>query len=545
MCMDRPRNCCHWVQVGKEKRRGSSQIKKVASACGASRHHSSAAQPSEDVARKTGGWHAALHTFRHQVGLTPSSSSSSTFGPVRDESARESNVFMEDSSSNIKDAQVALMDTIKQLTAAKKWALCVELVNELVRLQRNHIQKQDSYNNAKMKVVGEISLCKRKEGVKPQGKELRLVDVVVMNAALSACAKSGRWQASVELLRKMENDDDIAPNGRSYTTCMHALARKRKWHEALQMLKKMLNEGKESVKPTIVTFNVAISACEKAGRWSNALEILELMRASSKKTITCNETSAHKRSDRGQQLGVRTGGMKNHDVEPDVISYNAAISACEKAQKWQEAEKLFQEMLSSASDSVAVEPNVITYNALLSAYEKGHQWEKALKVLHSMMLVSSSDKSETPARAECGGKNETNVGGKKETNVEHVGQRMVIVWPDAGEEENCGQTTSKRKHGRCGLKSVVTPDIISFSAAISACEKANKWEHALKLFEILNQRSICPDAVVFNACISACGNGGKWTEATELYRIMTSEYHLEPTAVTYCAVLIACARAFF
>ena len=62
--------------------------------------------------------------------------------------------------------------------------------------------------------------------------------------------------------------------------------------------------------------------------------------------------------------------------EPDVISYNSAISACEKGQQWEQALRLLLEMRSSR-----LEPNVMSYNSAISACSKGQQWEQALNLL--------------------------------------------------------------------------------------------------------------------------------------------------------------------
>ena len=62
-----------------------------------------------------------------------------------------------------------------------------------------------------------------------------------------------------------------------------------------------------------------------------------------------------------------------------MISYNAAIIACEKGNQWAKALDLLQEMTNSG-----IEPNVISYSAAISACEKGSQWEKALGLLQEM-----------------------------------------------------------------------------------------------------------------------------------------------------------------
>ncbi len=59
-------------------------------------------------------------------------------------------------------------------------------------------------------------------------------------------------------------------------------------------------------------------------------------------------------------------------VNPDVITYSSAISACEKGGQWQRALDLL-----ARCESAGIKPNVITYNSAISACEKGRQWQRA------------------------------------------------------------------------------------------------------------------------------------------------------------------------
>ena len=61
-------------------------------------------------------------------------------------------------------------------------------------------------------------------------------------------------------------------------------------------------------------------------------------------------------------------------VQPDVISCNAVISACEKGGQWQQALKLFEAM-----PSAKVQPTVITCNAAISACREGRAVEGSIK----------------------------------------------------------------------------------------------------------------------------------------------------------------------
>ena len=58
--------------------------------------------------------------------------------------------------------------------------------------------------------------------------------------------------------------------------------------------------------------------------------------------------------------------MINLGLEADVVSYNAAISACTKGRQWASALSLLAQMRSEG-----IAPNVITFNAAIGACERG------------------------------------------------------------------------------------------------------------------------------------------------------------------------------
>ena len=58
--------------------------------------------------------------------------------------------------------------------------------------------------------------------------------------------------------------------------------------------------------------------------------------------------------------------MLRRSLTPDVVSHNAAISACEKGKRWAEALRLLQEMLRTS-----LTPDVVSHSAVISACEKG------------------------------------------------------------------------------------------------------------------------------------------------------------------------------
>ena len=48
----------------------------------------------------------------------------------------------------------------------------------------------------------------------------------------------------------------------------------------------------------------------------------------------------------------------------------------------------------------------------------------------------------------------------------------------------------------------VVPNVITYSALISACEKGKQPERALELFEAMKRQGVVPDVITYSALIS-------------------------------------------
>merc|ERR1711865_370939 len=68
-----------------------------------------------------------------------------------------------------------------------------------------------------------------------------------------------------------------------------------------------------------------------------------------------------------------------------------------------------------------------------------------------------------------------------------------------------------------GRQSGVQPNVISFNAAISACEKGGKWERALELLQEMRQSGVQPDVISFSSAISACESCRQYGESDRIY----------------------------
>ena len=62
------------------------------------------------------------------------------------------------------------------------------------------------------------------------------------------------------------------------------------------------------------------------------------------------------------------------------------------------------------------------------------------------------------------------------------------------------------------------PDVVSYSAAISAFEKGADWLLPIELLKEIRQWNMKPDLVSYSAAISACEKGSEWLLPFELLK---------------------------
>eukprot|EP00973_Karenia_brevis_P001848 252506-Karenia_brevis.AAC.1 len=66
-------------------------------------------------------------------------------------------------------------------------------------------------------------------------------------------------------------------------------------------------------------------------------------------------------------------------------------------------------------------------------------------------------------------------------------------------------------------------NVISFSAAISACEKGGQWQRVAPSFDEMPMEALCLDVISFNAAISVCEKGWQWQHVAPSYDKMRRE----------------------
>jgi len=84
----------------------------------------------------------------------------------------------------------------------------------------------------------------------------------------------------------------------------------------------------------------------------------------------------------------------------------------------------------------------------------------------------------------------------------------------------------------------VSPNIFSYNGAVSACAKAGNWQLVLKLIEEMKKEGIKPDAITYNVAISVCENSGQWEHVVSLLGMLQKE-GIAPDVISYGAAITA------
>eukprot|EP00434_Breviolum_minutum_P025667 symbB.v1.2.022682.t1/scaffold2025.1/size93651/5 len=327
----------------------------------------------------------------------------------------------------------------------------------------------------------------------------------VATGKLVALGNQKRWVEAIQLLYTLAGEtvkiDEI-----HLSASIRACARAFVWQSAVALL---YNSAAFAVQQDLKMFGVVLNACDRGKQW---------------------EVSACERLGRWRYALMLMEEMDNHQVELDTITFCNAICACAKGQAWIKVLDLWDLM---ADRSVG--QNTILCSATINACAKGSWWTMALEVLSSMpkSQVEQNTITYNAAISAC--------------------NWFCICFP-------CSYwippKTLQRRSGERGSQwpaalellfsempmVSVEQNIITFSAAISACEKAGEWRSALNILWEMKGRKLSADTIACSAAISACEKAAQWEVALQLLCNMQPA-KLYASGITYSATISACEKA--
>ncbi|CAE7202266.1 unnamed protein product [Symbiodinium microadriaticum] len=227
-------------------------------------------------------------------------------------------------------------------------------------------------------------------------------DQVARNSLLAAFTEAAQWRYGLALL---ETGEDLDSYGRSaaagcfaaaalwreamaialqgvggpvqvLNAALTGCARAAKWQLCLQLVQSAMSACGT---PDVATFGIAISALER-GRvfWGRALSLLaESQRGSLNRTSVYNTTiSAVGAASRWRMSLHLLQSMRDHAQEPDTSSFNASLSACERAWQWEQCLQVLWDAGFSA--------DAASYSIVAGSLEQAGLWQEAIQLLRGV-----------------------------------------------------------------------------------------------------------------------------------------------------------------
>ncbi|CAJ1431004.1 unnamed protein product [Effrenium voratum] len=296
------------------------------------------------------------------------------------------------------------------------------------------------------------------------------LDVVLCNAAVTACGRSQAWQAAVALLQSMSTKrlGLPAPDQITVNSALNALAAS--WASALQLLWELRSGRWLRLRPNTVSFNTVLSACARSQQWQSALNLFSALMEESH--------------------GDCTGA-------PDLVSFNTAMSACERVSRWQTCA-----LLAAAAEDRGLQLDLVSFNTLLSSSARSSEWPRALLLVTELLSGGTADSASLGAAfAAC------------EQGAQWQAALSLLQHARAQRLSGYGAMGSLRVAGRWQealqilqeLESSGDADVVAYSAALSVLEKAGRWQLALNcVLPEMHLRSVMPDAYTFSTLLRSC-----------------------------------------
>lgn len=220
--------------------------------------------------------------------------------------------------------------------------------------------------------------------------------------------------------------------------------------------------------------------------WQEAIAILDDLRSGPDSVepdiiARCAVASACAGAGRWQQAEALLHETVSSMLEPDGQFYNVVISACEKGRVPARAVAALSE-----AQACSVKPDVIAHNAAISAWAAVARWPCSLDILQ---IAIARGMAATPVTA--GAVVRALALGHKWESVFKELREAAFVLEEAG--------------------------VVTYSAAISALEGGEHWARALDLLHDSRVLAMESDRVACMSAIGAFAKGGLWEDALEAF----------------------------
>ncbi|EFJ26227.1 hypothetical protein SELMODRAFT_98207 [Selaginella moellendorffii] len=299
-----------------------------------------------------------------------------------------------------------------------------------------------------------------------------------------------------------------------------------KEQEALCLYRTLVRSSTE-IQADAFIFSSVLAACARLKCLEQGLEIHErIVKRGVKQDVGLQNALVTMyakcgRIDRAKQVFDRI-------THRDVVSWNAMVSANAEAGHLEVALKIYQEMVSA---------DVLCWSTMISAEAMAGHDREALELYREMILsVRPNASTLATVLAACTRLGDLSSGalvrdGAIQSGLDRdavVGTTLVNLYARFGDVIAAREVL---------FDSMKDRTVVSWNAMVTAFAQNARVDEAEKLFREMPDKSV----ISWNAMIAGFGQNGRPKQALELFRRMDLE-GLQPSRMTYCSVLDACAN---
>ncbi|CAE7285845.1 KCR1 [Symbiodinium natans] len=337
-----------------------------------------------------------------------------------------------------------------------------------------------------------------------------------------------------------------------YSVVSSACDKASRWPQALEVFR----EGLEAVAPSNANISTAVSACGRASDWPSALALLNelpLFELAADAGV-CNACmSACSRGSAWPWALLLFEQMKLEGPRPTNVTFGAASSACEKGLQWLAAVDILSTLLCKdrRADTTTA---LICFNTALSACEKSLQWPMALGLFQELRREQLKPNTITFNATLAAGSR----GQLWPTCLELMGQMRrgqvevttVTYNRTISSCQHPGAWTTALQLLEEAQRSELQLNLMTYTSTISALASSGQWQRSLSLLFGLRDCQLTPDVVSYNAAMDACktsleGHCDSWPWALLLFDLLGQEEGVCPNAVSVNSAADACGRGSF
>lgn len=322
--------------------------------------------------------------------------------------------------------------------------------------------------------------------------EKSAVDPQPFNIALDILYHSHGTISMLKLFNTMQFQmTNLTPSAYTYNTVMKCCLKEDKWEHALNVWHQMISSG---CKPNEFTLNRVLQAMSKGLKWELALETLRTIPArynfvASEHCFTTAITACGRAGRMSEAIEI-LNEFEGSQGLGSVYSYSAAIRACREEDQrpaHSAASELFGRFVAQGG-----KPNQVILGSLLNAYAIGGKWFESLTLLYSQDFKPNIVAYNTVLLA-CAKEGEVDL---------CIGLLRDMLVREGAPKPNVVSFTTAisacAHRGQCSEVTYllsemedqgVTPSGFTYTTAANVMVKGGKWEEALKLLDMVTNES--------------------------------------------------------